>query len=270
MSNNVCDVCGSVDVRRKYCISCAAVVKQARERSRKLRQRSLNRLTCRWCRSDFKHKNWSRRYCSDQCKFALRSSPLHGPEVELIGPPLGPTLADLPPVNGKPSLDEVNRCRFCELAYPRILGIGGFCSSGCKEIGLGRRLPYTDIVFRSCRRCASPFVASVGGRRKWCSVSCERRAAGSHRNAIKRAGRKGGDVFTLREIAERDAWLCHLCGGKVHDRPWNARPTDATLDHLIPVSAGGEHTRVNVRLAHNRCNWERSDSPISFQTVLIA
>ena len=28
--------------------------------------------------------------------------------------------------------------------------------------------------------------------------------------------------------------------------------------HLVPVSAGGDHTRANVALAHNRCNYERN------------
>jgi 5-methylcytosine-specific restriction endonuclease McrA len=30
-----------------------------------------------------------------------------------------------------------------------------------------------------------------------------------------------------------------------------------TLDHLVPVSAGGVHTRANVATAHFRCNIQR-------------
>jgi 5-methylcytosine-specific restriction endonuclease McrA len=66
----------------------------------------------------------------------------------------------------------------------------------------------------------------------------------------------------MREIAERDGWRCHLCGRRVPDRPYRASPNDPTLDHLVPVSAGGDHTRANVALAHNRCNYERrADGP---------
>lgn len=67
------------------------------------------------------------------------------------------------------------------------------------------------------------------------------------------------ESFTLREIAERDGWRCHLCNRKVPDRPFRSRPLDATIDHLVPVSAGGDHTRANVALAHFACNWKRAD-----------
>jgi 5-methylcytosine-specific restriction endonuclease McrA len=94
------------------------------------------------------------------------------------------------------------------------------------------------------------------------------RAARRTRRHNERAnGRRGGAVrlargyerFTLREIAERDGWRCHLCHRSVPDRKYRAKPNDPTIDHLIPLSDGGSHTRVNVALAHNRCNSERSD-----------
>jgi 5-methylcytosine-specific restriction endonuclease McrA len=33
----------------------------------------------------------------------------------------------------------------------------------------------------------------------------------------------------------------------------------ATLDHVVPISVGGEHTRENVRCAHLRCNARRGN-----------
>ena len=51
-------------------------------------------------------------------------------------------------------------------------------------------------------------------------------------------------------IAERDRWICHLCGKRV---PRNTM----TLDHLIPISKGGPHTDWNVALAHRSCNSRR-------------
>jgi 5-methylcytosine-specific restriction endonuclease McrA len=41
--------------------------------------------------------------------------------------------------------------------------------------------------------------------------------------------------------------------------PYSAKDKDATVDHLVPLADGGQHTRANVALAHNRCNWERAD-----------
>ncbi len=59
-------------------------------------------------------------------------------------------------------------------------------------------------------------------------------------------------------IADRDGWSCHLCGELID--PTQTVPGDwaPTIDHIVPVSAGGEHTLSNVRLAHFWCNSIRS------------
>jgi 5-methylcytosine-specific restriction endonuclease McrA len=36
----------------------------------------------------------------------------------------------------------------------------------------------------------------------------------------------------------------------------------ATLDHLTPLSLGGEDTKENVKLAHWICNIRRSNKPL--------
>ena len=51
----------------------------------------------------------------------------------------------------------------------------------------------------------------------------------------------------LDEIFERDKAHCYLCKGDVVR-------TEASLDHVIPLSRGGIHDPSNVRLAHRRCN----------------
>lgn len=53
-------------------------------------------------------------------------------------------------------------------------------------------------------------------------------------------------------IFERDGWVCWLCGGPVaHD--------EASLDHVVPVAAGGTHEESNLRLAHIMCNSRRQE-----------
>jgi 5-methylcytosine-specific restriction endonuclease McrA len=56
-------------------------------------------------------------------------------------------------------------------------------------------------------------------------------------------------------IYERDKGICYLCGNLTYkeyeNRPANQR---ATIDHIIPVSKGGNHTFENVRIACWRCN----------------
>lgn len=55
-------------------------------------------------------------------------------------------------------------------------------------------------------------------------------------------------------IFERDRWRCGLCGRSV---PKNVKAPDrrsASLDHIIPLAAGGTHEPANVQLAHLGCN----------------
>ena len=78
----------------------------------------------------------------------------------------------------------------------------------------------------------------------------------------RRARKRGADaeVFESVEIFERDNWLCGICGtpvdaGLVWPDPWSA-----TLDHVVPLSKGGPHTRANTQLAHARCNLSKGNS----------
>ena len=49
-------------------------------------------------------------------------------------------------------------------------------------------------------------------------------------------------------------------------------PLAATLDHIVPLSCGGEHSEANVQLAHFLCNSTKSDGQavaIGAQTTLV-
>lgn len=63
----------------------------------------------------------------------------------------------------------------------------------------------------------------------------------------KTRGAIGSERFTLAEIYLRDKGLCGLCGEPVEG-------SESTVDHIVPVSHGGPHTRANVQLAHRSCN----------------
>jgi|ERR1700722_218151 len=79
----------------------------------------------------------------------------------------------------------------------------------------------------------------------------DKAARDSKYRALKR-GSVGAEKFTLDEIFERDNQTCYLCGKAVTRR-------DATMDHVIPITKGGPHTRANVKLAHRGCNARKSD-----------
>lgn len=76
-------------------------------------------------------------------------------------------------------------------------------------------------------------------------------ARDSARFALTR-GAPNAERFTLDEIYERDGRICHLCSKPVERQ-------QATMDHVIPVTKGGPHTRANVKLAHRGCNTRKGN-----------
>lgn len=75
-------------------------------------------------------------------------------------------------------------------------------------------------------------------------------------NARRRVRLRGGvtERFTSAEILERDNWTCQLCGEPIDPRIKGRQSRAASIDHIIPVSRGGSHTRDNVQAAHIGCN----------------
>lgn len=65
-------------------------------------------------------------------------------------------------------------------------------------------------------------------------------------------------------ISERDGHVCHLCGGMVDMHASNNQvgSTAPSVDHLKPVSIGGDDYPSNLRLAHLSCNKSRKDKPL--------
>ena len=61
-----------------------------------------------------------------------------------------------------------------------------------------------------------------------------------------RTGRKNSYIKEKREIIKRDGSACFYCGNLLED--------DITLEHLIPLTAGGLNNLSNMVLAHEECN----------------
>ena len=65
---------------------------------------------------------------------------------------------------------------------------------------------------------------------------------------------------------ERQEGRCALCGRGMHSlnrRKSRAQhPNDPTIDHIVPVSKGGDGRRDNLQLAHRKCNMARGNEPL--------
>lgn len=100
--------------------------------------------------------------------------------------------------------------------------------------------------------------------KKWLSVEANRakyREIKSVTEQRRRVRIKGGETEKIQrlEIFERDGWTCGICGEPIDPTIAYPSPLSKSIDHIIPVSKGGSHTRANVQAAHLACNSRKRD-----------
>ena len=67
--------------------------------------------------------------------------------------------------------------------------------------------------------------------------------------------------FNSIEVFERDKYICRLCGRKTRPDYKNANhPLYPNLDHIIPLSKGGEHSKRNTQCLCRRCNMKKHNT----------
>lgn len=88
----------------------------------------------------------------------------------------------------------------------------------------------------------------------------ERRRANWKRRYALTRGAEAAESFDYFEIYERDGWVCGICEASVDRNVEWPDPLSVSLDHVVPVSLGGVHTRDNAQCAHLVCNLRKGDS----------
>lgn len=124
-----------------------------------------------------------------------------------------------------------------------------------------------------CTVCQGPLPADSPFSRRFCAdCALARRRARSrdaeHRRRAASTGEHSERVDTS-QIYERDGWRCGICRKRVDRRLAWPHPKSPSLDHVVPISEGGAHTKANVRLAHLTCNTARGARGGGEQLALI-
>jgi len=121
-----------------------------------------------------------------------------------------------------------------------------------------RRLLQTP---KECLECGGVFTASLA-RKVYCSTECNTRNKRRRHKQVRRARLKGSrveDVSAFR-VFERDAWRCQLCLVKTPRKLRGTLKDNAPeLDHIIPLSRGGEHSYRNTQCACRKCNGDKGN-----------
>lgn len=111
-------------------------------------------------------------------------------------------------------------------------------------------------------------AANRGRRREWKKARRKTQVGLDEHwaeNAKRRARAAGAPVVELvkrQEVFERDGWICQLCGLPTL-RETGHHPMSASVDHIIPLAEGGDHTYDNCVTAHLACNnWEKRNKSL--------
>jgi len=106
------------------------------------------------------------------------------------------------------------------------------------------------LKFDNGAYCSSPECVLTRNR--------ERQRRYMHERRARLLGNES-EPFDPREIYERDGWICGICDLPVDPDLTCPNPGSVSLDHIVPVSLHGSHTRENTRCSHLGCNCKRGN-----------
>ena len=122
-----------------------------------------------------------------------------------------------------------------------------------------------------CVMCGKTFN-TIQPNQKTCSKECSKK-----RQRYRTDHRIPNDAIVDRDITlatlfQRDKGVCYICGCQCN---WNdirkdgdyviTGPKYPSIDHVIPISRGGKHSWMNIRLACRECNSKKTDmDPVEF------
>lgn len=143
------------------------------------------------------------------------------------------------------------------------------CSSLCRNRDYEGAATGT---IRSCRHCGAAF-APTKRTHVYCSATCRSRSdidrnreAYNRRNSERRARERGavvdGQPFTRSDVFERDGYICQLCFTPINWTLTGRHPMAPSLDHVVPLNKGGEHTLANTWTVHFACNASKGDRDV--------
>jgi 5-methylcytosine-specific restriction endonuclease McrA len=130
-----------------------------------------------------------------------------------------------------------------------------------------------------CIKCGSPVGYRMGPCRKYCNTCSDlvskqyKKEANRTRKQYLRALRHGANAERINpmEILERDGWRCQICGVSTpKSRRGTLHRNAPEVDHIIPLSRGGEHRGNNLQCACRACNGMKSNRTVVGQMGLFS
>lgn len=125
------------------------------------------------------------------------------------------------------------------------------CSEGCRQ----ERLRESK---RHSRQRWKQTEAGKASQARWHKTPKGR--AAKRKGRAKRQGMLVSDAVAPSVVFERDGYVCQLCMRPTNPTSHYLDEHYPTLDHIWPLSLGGEHTLENLWTAHRSCNIKKSNN----------
>lgn len=209
--------------------------------------------TCRCCGKKYIPKAANRdKYCSRACAFADRATA---------------TCRS----NYKPVYTVVYwpHCKQCNKTFLSRRKDAAICSRACevqRHRDESRAASEKKKIVKKikCHCCGKLFTNSYGIKNnKYCSELCCKKATRASSHALRRSKIKENGLYehvNPFKVFDRDKWKCCLCGVNTPRSKRGSYDDNAPeLDHIIPLSKGGEHSYRNTQCLCRKCNSDKSD-----------
>jgi len=125
-----------------------------------------------------------------------------------------------------------------------------------KEYNLERRKKYYRKNRVRQLECARQYRQTPAGK------------AAAKKGRFKRRALKAGvdhESFNPIEVLERDGYRCQLCSKKTRKDYNQYHPLYPVLDHIVPLTKGGKHTKLNTQCLCQKCNHEKYNTGVGDQ-----
>lgn len=90
----------------------------------------------------------------------------------------------------------------------------------------------------------------------------DRRRDNYHRRRARIHGASNSDVVTIDALMQRDNNTCNICDEHIDANLAYPNPMSKSIDHVLAISRGGEHTLANTAPSHLVCNIRKNDKDI--------
>jgi DNA-directed RNA polymerase subunit RPC12/RpoP len=218
----------------RYCVSCTFL--GADVLSGKVFDHNQPQV-CERCKRTY-YRDRKTKYCSTDCGY--RATLDHAKD----------TRAQPDYVHPEPTKHALT-CTLCGTGYFSVTATSKACPQCRNRLSISTKRKKLRVG--RCAWCGVQYSANgFNAARRFCSDKCN----DAYNNKIRRARNRAAYVapVLMDDIVTRDQHACQLCGKRVLAKHKYPHPLSASLDHILPIAAGGTHEPKNVQLAHLRCN----------------